>query len=58
MKIAKNRESRRVRLKLEKLDPTLIFGKNQLPKLAKIKILVKTVFRRALNITNCPKHYT
>ncbi len=42
------RESRRVRKKLEKLAPTLIFVKRRLPKLAKTKISAKAVFRRAL----------
>jgi len=42
------RESRRVRKKLEKLAPTLIFVKWLLPKLAKTKISAKAVFRRAL----------
>ncbi len=37
------RESRRVRKKLEKLVPILIFGKHQLPKLAKIKTSAKAV---------------
>ncbi len=42
------RESRRIRKKLKKLAPTLIFVKRRLPKLAKTKILAKAVFRRAL----------
>ena len=39
------RETERVRKKLEKLVPTLIFGISVLPKLAKMKISAKSHFR-------------
>ncbi len=48
-------ESVRVRKKLEKLAPTLIFIKQQLPKLAKTKISAKAIFRRASFSTTVSK---
>jgi len=42
-RVSSRNESGRVRKKLEKLVPTLIFEKQQFPKLAKTKISEKTV---------------